>query len=92
MRIYSNPGYGSFEVALEQDSLFAPLLLNTWWLRHIRYDVFDPYDKDPKTGIDNSESDNGDPILLQFGMDPAGLKMSWFHRRRQIFDQKSICL
>ena len=70
--IYSNPGYGSFEVSLQQDSLFARFPLHTWWLRHSRYDIFDPYDKDPKTGIDTTDGDEGTGILLQFGMDPAG--------------------
>jgi CubicO group peptidase (beta-lactamase class C family) len=69
--IYSNPGYGSFEVALQQDSLFAIFLKQTWWLKHYHFDIFDPIDKDPKEGIDTSNTDGGG-IRLQFEMDQAG--------------------
>jgi hypothetical protein len=68
--IYSNPGYGSFEVSLQQDSLFALFPQRTWWLRHYHYDVFDPFDKDPKQGIDTSDNNEGERV--QFEMDPAG--------------------
>jgi len=68
--IYSNPGYGSFEISLKQDSLFALFPLKTWWLKHYHYDVFAPYEKDPKDGIDTSGDDGG--LRLQFGMDQAG--------------------
>lgn len=69
--IYSNPGYGSFEISLQQDSLFANFPKSTWWLKHYHYDVFDPFDKDPKTGIDTSESGD-DGVKVQFDMDQAG--------------------
>ena len=68
---YSNPGYGSFEVSAKDDSLFATFPLHTWWLRHEHYDVFQPFDKDPKEGIDTSDSE-GDNFRLQFNMDAAG--------------------
>ncbi|HEV3324524.1 MAG TPA: serine hydrolase [Puia sp.] len=68
--IYNNPGYGSFEISLKQDSLFALFPLKTWWLKHHHYDVFDPFEKDPKDGIDTSGADGG--LRLQFGMDQAG--------------------
>src|SRR6185312_14373187 len=68
---YSNPGYGSFEIDAKGDSLFAVFPLHTWWLKHYHYDVYVPYDKDPKEGIDTS-SGEGENLRLQFGMDAAG--------------------
>jgi hypothetical protein len=68
--IYTNPGYGSFEITAQQDSLFANFPLHTWWLKHYHYDVFQPFDKDPKEGIDTTDS--GDNLRLQFNMDAAG--------------------
>lgn len=69
--IYSNPGYGNFEITLKDDSLFARFPLHTWWLRHDHYDIFEPFDKDPKEGIDTSDNE-GDNFRLQFDMDAAG--------------------
>ena len=69
--IYTNPGYGSFEITAQQDSLFASFPLHTWWLRHAHYDVFQPFDKDPKEGIDTAGADE-DNLRLQFNMDAAG--------------------
>jgi CubicO group peptidase (beta-lactamase class C family) len=66
--IYSNKAYGSFELSVIKDSLFAFSGTHTWWLRHHHYDVFEPFDKDPKDGIDTTaESD-----LIQFQMNNAG--------------------
>jgi CubicO group peptidase (beta-lactamase class C family) len=69
--IYSNPGYGSFEITAQPDSIFAVFPLHTWWLRHEHYDVFQPFDKDPKEGIDTTGADE-DNLRLQFNMDAAG--------------------
>jgi hypothetical protein len=66
--IYSYPGYGSFEVMLQGDSLFGSFVSKTFWLRHDNYDVFSAFEKDPKEGIDTS--DNG--VKLQFNMDLSG--------------------
>ncbi len=70
--IYSNPGYGSFEITATPDSLFAIFPLHTWWLRHFHYDIFEPFDKDPKEGIDTSDAE-GQSLRLQFNMDEAGV-------------------
>jgi hypothetical protein len=66
---YNNPGYGSFEVVLQHDSLWANFPRQTWWLKHYHYDVFDPLNKDPKTGIDTTEDG---PLKVQFNMDQTG--------------------
>jgi CubicO group peptidase (beta-lactamase class C family) len=68
---YTNPGYGSFDITWKQDSLFASFPLHTWWLRHYHYDIFEPFDKDPKEGIDTSATE-GQNLRLQFNMDAAG--------------------
>jgi CubicO group peptidase (beta-lactamase class C family) len=66
--LYKNEGYGTFEIQLKGDSLFAFLGTHVWWLRHYHYDMFEPLDKNAKTGIDTS--DKSDP--LQFQMNVAG--------------------
>ena len=40
---YSNPGYGSLEVFVKNDSLFAKAGKNNMWLKHFHYDIFNPY-------------------------------------------------
>ena len=69
--VYTNPGYGSFEITMQQDSLFAGFPLHTWWLKHYHYDIFEPFDKDPKEGIDTTATE-GEGLRLQFNMDAAG--------------------
>jgi len=67
--IYSNPGYGSFEVAMVKDSLTILFPRYKGWLRHQRYDIFQSFEKDAKYGIDTSGT--GGP-KIQFNMDLAG--------------------
>ncbi len=54
--IYTNKGYGSFEIALQKDSLFAQIGTHNFWLRHFHYDLFDLFEKDPETGIDTTNN------------------------------------
>ncbi len=68
--MYSNPAYGSFEIAIRQDSLFATIGSTTWWLRHYHYDVFDPSERDPVDGYDTTDNSGG--LKLQFEMNLAG--------------------
>lgn len=51
---YENKGYGSFEVIISNDSLYALLPLHKYWLKHHHYDVFKPLEVN-KTGIDTTE-------------------------------------
>lgn len=67
--IYTNKGYGSFTIAVKDDSLMVYFPHNTWWLRSLHYDVFDAFEVDKHTGIDTSDK-GGDPI--QFKMNTAG--------------------
>jgi CubicO group peptidase (beta-lactamase class C family) len=65
---FVNKAYGIIEFSVLNDSLFATVGQHTWWLKHLHYDVFEPFDKDPKEGIDTAEKSN--PILFQ--MNQAG--------------------
>jgi CubicO group peptidase (beta-lactamase class C family) len=89
--IYNNKAFGSFEVALERDSLFAVFSKQTWWLKHYHYDIFDPFDKDPKTGIDTSTSEGGGGgIRLQFDMDQSGNIVSVSMRLEATLDKPFV--
>lgn len=65
--LYTNKGYGTFEVIVKSDSLFALLPEHTWWLNHYHYDFFEPFEKNNE-GIDTSN--HSDPI--QFNLNAAG--------------------
>ena len=54
--MYTNPGYGSFTIVLENDSLFALFKLKKLFLKHYHYDVFEPFEV-KASGIDTSDSD-----------------------------------
>lgn len=53
--IYEHPGYGTFDVTLERDSLFANFKRMKWWLKHYHYDVFEPFTVE-ETGIDTTDT------------------------------------
>ncbi|MBR2648097.1 MAG: serine hydrolase [Sediminibacterium sp.] len=67
--IYTHPGYGSFDISLKNDSLFARIGKDILWLKHYHYDVFQPFDKDPEEGIDTT---NKSPLQIQFIADLSG--------------------
>ena len=52
---YSHPGYGEFNIANQNDSLFANFKLKTFYLSHTHYDVFEPFEV-TKTGIDTADT------------------------------------
>ncbi|WP_417370772.1 serine hydrolase [Gelidibacter japonicus] len=52
---YENAGYGSFNITVENDSLFANLKRKKLYLKHYHYDVFEPFEV-TKTGIDTTDS------------------------------------
>jgi CubicO group peptidase (beta-lactamase class C family) len=58
---YHHPGYGTFKINLQNDSLFAQLKLMKLWLKHVHYDVFEPYKVEKNGSVDTSE-----PSLLKF--------------------------
>lgn len=65
---YENPGYGSFKVSVENDSLFANLKRKKLYLKHYHYDVFEPYEV-TKTGIDTT---NASPMHFNFATGDGG--------------------
>ncbi len=65
---YSHPGYGSFEINVENDSLFAQFKLIKMWLKHYHYDVFEPFEV-KETGIDTTDSG---PLRFNFITNNAG--------------------
>ena len=50
---YKHPGYGQFELSVENDSLFATFPKTKLWLKHFHYDIFEPFEVD-ETGIDST--------------------------------------
>lgn len=64
---YSHPGYGSFELVLARDSLFAKFPLDSNYLEHYHYDVFQPFNIEDGV-IDTTKSS----ILLSFTTNAAG--------------------
>jgi CubicO group peptidase (beta-lactamase class C family) len=53
---YSHPGYGTFVLRVDHDSLFASTPLYTFWLRHYHYDVFQPFERSKLNKIDTAEN------------------------------------
>jgi CubicO group peptidase (beta-lactamase class C family) len=50
---YENPGYGSFQIENRNDSLIAVFKLKSFYLNHVHYDVFEPFEI-KETGIDTT--------------------------------------
>lgn len=65
---YSNPGYGTFTITLENDSLFANFALIQLYLENRHYDVFDVYEV-----VDGSvKKDDGSFVNFNFTTDNTG--------------------
>jgi len=52
---YFHPGYGTINVSVKGDSLFANVKRNSYYLKHFHYDVFDPIEV-TEHGIDTSDT------------------------------------
>lgn len=65
---YSHPGYGEFNITNQNDSLFANFKLKIFYLRHVHYDIFEPFEK-TKTGIDTTDTG---PIRFNFNTNDGG--------------------
>ena len=50
---YSHPGYGTMNLFVKKDSLFAKTPHMTFWLKHFHYDIFQPFELGEK-GIDTT--------------------------------------
>lgn len=51
---YNNPGYGTFQVALKNDSFFIKTPKMNLWMQHKNYDIFNLWPIDDKDGIDTT--------------------------------------
>ncbi|HZW70603.1 MAG TPA: serine hydrolase, partial [Hanamia sp.] len=67
---FNNPGYGTMNISLKNDSLFAKAGDKVFWLRHNNYDVFDLFYIDPEDGIDTTDLES--LIKLQFHLNTSG--------------------
>jgi CubicO group peptidase (beta-lactamase class C family) len=65
---YTNPGYGTFSIAVENDSLFANFTRKKAFLKHSYYDIFKPYEKKNTT----VESESSLAILFNFQTNDIG--------------------
>jgi CubicO group peptidase (beta-lactamase class C family) len=84
---YSNPGYGTFDLVIEHDSLFAKFKLSKLWLRHYHYDVFESFEAKPKvdttaspTLFNFSTNESGEISKVAINMEPALLDAIEFKR------------
>jgi CubicO group peptidase (beta-lactamase class C family) len=64
---YHHPGYGTYEIHLENDSLFAQFTLFKAYLKHQHYDVFKCYEVE-----DGAVGDSEDWPLVNFITNDAG--------------------
>lgn len=67
--LYSHPGYGTIDVAYKNDSLNISFGKHNDWLKHVHYNIFQPFTKHPIRGIDTSENS---PARIHFTMNDAG--------------------
>ena len=67
--LFTNPGYGTFEIVRQSDSLFANFKHLRFFLKHKHYDVFSPYDA-TEAEIDTSEDTDG--LFMNFTTNDAG--------------------
>ncbi len=65
---YANPGYGEFQIDNRNDSLIAIFKLNSYYLKHRHYDVFEPFEIE-ETGIDTTATG---PLRLNFSTNDGG--------------------
>lgn len=52
---YTHLGYGTFRMYVKHDSLFGTSGLHKFWLRHVHYDVFQPFIFDRLNKIDTAD-------------------------------------
>ncbi|PSR14087.1 MAG: penicillin-binding protein [Bacteroidetes bacterium] len=77
---YSNPGYGEFHITNQNDSLFANFKLKKLYLKHVHYDVFQPFEL-TENGVDSTNTgplrfnfltnDGGEIALVKANIEPA---------------------
>ncbi|MGD1945898.1 MAG: serine hydrolase [Croceivirga sp.] len=65
---YNHPGYGTFSIDIQADSLIASFKLKKYYLKHRHYDVFEPIEITER-GIDTTETS---PIKFNFRTNESG--------------------
>lgn len=97
---YSNEGYGEFDIAVENDSLFANFELKKFYLKHYHYDIFEPFEV-TETGIDTTDTgplrfnfvtnDGGDISLVKMKAEAAVDPIEFKHTPTSIaVDKKTL--
>ena len=66
--MYNNPGYGTIDISLKNDSLFGKVGHFDTWIRHYHYDIFEALVIDKKEGIDTA----GSGMKFNFKTNDAG--------------------
>lgn len=66
--LFSHPGYGKLRVMIKNDSLFAQLPDELWYLHHFHYDVFEPY----PIGEEVDTNSSGGGMMFNFSTNLAG--------------------
>ncbi len=95
--IYTNQGYGSFTVAVKNDSAFMIAKDKTMWMNHYHYDVFDAWllEKNEKVDTVNQQATkiqfnlnlSGDIESASILMEPT-IKPIIFARTAKVLDMK----
>ncbi len=67
--LFTNPGYGTFEIIKTNDSLFANFKQTRFYLKHKHYDIFAPYEAKDK---DIDTSDDPDGMYFNFTTNDSG--------------------
>ncbi len=65
---YGHPGYGTFSIEAKTDSLIAMFKLKKYYLKHVHFDVFEPFEITER-GIDTTETS---PIKFNFRTNESG--------------------
>lgn len=96
---YANGGYGEFTITNENDSLFANFKHKKLYLKHVHYDVFEPFEV-TKTGIDLNDTgelrfnfttnETGDIASLKAKVDAALEPIEFKHKPNTIKVDKDV--
>ncbi len=91
---YNHRGYGDFTVVVSGDSLYAVTEVRKLWLRHMHYDIFEPFEVTSE-GIDTTAvppgrfnfrtGDDGEIESVMYAAEPS-LKPLEFKRKLTIID------
>lgn len=68
---YSHPGYGSFDLVVKNDSMFAAFPIKKFYLSHYHYDIFEPREV-TESGVDTSAFAPGFDLNMNFMTNNAG--------------------